>query len=424
MPVDTHEPIPWRVQTALYATGFFSMSAFQIVNVLLPLWVITLKPSALLVGLILGARHLFPMLLAIHGGALMDKLGTRRVMLVSGMFGIVVALLFPAMPWVWAVVLLQVIGGLADTFGWMGSQTLVGQLMKGDASAAGTLTFASRLGILVAPPLAGAAWDVFGPWCAFAMLSAWSAGLLLSVWSLPELPQLRRPAGQPVRGSDILPSRADYVAAFKLLAMPAVLLAILATMLRHGGFGIQGSFYVVYLESMDFTGSAIGLLISVAGLAGCGGALLAGPLSRRVEPVSLMLCAVGVSILMLSATPVLGSYVVLAVAAGLFGCGIGISQPLEMSLMGKAAGLESQGKAIGLRMTATRMASFVLPILMGALVETVGLVDSFLTIGLGVVVLLFLARLYARATLGPFGLMIPALQRSGNDTEEPTAADR
>jgi MFS family permease len=204
---------------------------------------------------------------------------------------------------------------------------------------------------------------------------------------------------QVFRAADVLPKTADYIAAFKLLSIPAIPLAILATALRHGGFGIQGSFYVVYLEGINISGTSIGMLVSVAGLAGCGGALLAGRLSSYVEPVWLMLSAVGVSILMLAATPLLGSYSLLVVAACLFGGGVGISQPLEISLMGKAAGSQSQGKAIGLRMTATRMASFLLPIIMGAIVEVVGLEISFFFVGAGVVLLLALARLYAKATL-------------------------
>ena len=73
--------VPWRTQLPVYGTALFSNSIPDLVLVVMQLWLIRLDTSLFLIGLVFGARYLGPLLLAIHGGALMDRLGTRRVMI-------------------------------------------------------------------------------------------------------------------------------------------------------------------------------------------------------------------------------------------------------------------------------------------------------------------------------------------------------
>lgn len=59
----------------------------------------------------------------------------------------------------------------------------------------------------------------------------------------------------------------------------------------------------------------------------------------------------------------------------------GVHQPLVITLMLRTAGRGSEGKAIGLRATANRVASIVAPVLMGAIAEIVGIELSFYILG-------------------------------------------
>lgn len=83
------DKISWRIQGAVYASGLFNHSMHQIVTVLMPLWAVTLDPRPFMIGLVIGSRFLLPILFSIHGGAMMDRLGTRRVMLGAGIIGAV-----------------------------------------------------------------------------------------------------------------------------------------------------------------------------------------------------------------------------------------------------------------------------------------------------------------------------------------------
>src|SRR5215813_4132479 len=94
----SEENVPWRIQGAVYGIGLFSTSIFHIGAVIVPLYAATMTSSPLMFGLVFSAAHILPLFLSIHAGALMDRLGARRVMLVCTAIGAIVPLLYPAFP--------------------------------------------------------------------------------------------------------------------------------------------------------------------------------------------------------------------------------------------------------------------------------------------------------------------------------------
>ncbi len=411
--------VPWRLQGAVYAIGTFANSTNNVVSVILPLWALALGASPLMIGIILGARHLLTLLLSIHGGALMDRIGTRRILVVSGVAAVLSPLAFPLMPWIWAAILLQMLGGLASNYGWIGAQAQIGQVMRGSPTHAGRLSFCLRIGQVAAPPLAGFAWDIAGPWGGFGVLALWGGGLLLASMALPEDGRSARSGtgkktgaeadktaedrksaasgggsgakGPRLRLVDLLPRPGDYIEAFRMLAVPAILLVVMVTVLRMGGNGMKGSFYVVYLEQIGYTGTLIGVLVGAAGLLGFAGSLSVGPLLRLMSGYWLLVATVTASIVLVSITPLIGSvFSLLLIASALRGGTMGLSQPLMISILAKAAGEGRQGKGVALRTTANRLASLVVPIVMGLVMEMVGIEASFYIVG-GILVLGMLA---------------------------------
>ena len=79
------EQIPWRVQAAVYASGALNHSMGMMVAVIMPLWLLNMEISEFMIGVAIGARHFLPLCFSIHGGALMDRFGTRRIMLWFGL---------------------------------------------------------------------------------------------------------------------------------------------------------------------------------------------------------------------------------------------------------------------------------------------------------------------------------------------------
>ena len=386
--------IPLRTQLAVYGSGMFANSMSNISGLIVPLWVSSFGASATLVGLVFGARHILPLLLSIHGGALMDRLGTRRVMLIFAVVNAAVPLLFPALPYIWAAIFLQTLAGLATSMGWMGAQTLIGQIMKGSAVHAGRLSLALRLGHLVGPPMIGFTWDTGGAWAAFIVMSVWGSFGFLSALALPSN---SNPTSQhnKITVSTLMPRLSDYLAAFRMLAISAVLFVAVITMMRNAGNVVQTGFYVVYLDEVfGLSGTLIGVLTSAAAIVGGIGSLSVGRLLRFCSAHWLLMATVTGSVIFICITPLLGTFVFLLIASALRGASLGISQPLMISILAKASGSKVQGTSVGLRNTANRLTGFVIPLLMGVLIDFVGLANGFYAIGIIVIGLLILTGIW------------------------------
>ncbi|MBO39200.1 MAG: hypothetical protein CMM75_08520 [Rhodospirillaceae bacterium] len=386
--------IPLRTQLAVYGSGMFANSMSNISGLIVPLWVSSFGASATLFGLVFGARHILPLLLSIHGGALMDRLGTRRVMLIFAVVNAAVPLLFPALPYIWAAIFLQTLAGLATSMGWMGAQTLIGQIMKGSAVHAGRLSLALRLGHLLGPPMIGFTWDTGGAWAAFIAMSIWGSFGFLSALALPgntnETSQHSK-----ITVSMLMPRLSDYLAAFRMLAISAVLFVAVITMMRNAGNVVQTGFYVVYLDEVfGLSGTLIGFLTSAAAIVGGIGSLSVGHLLRFCSAHWLLMATVTGSVIFICITPLLGTFVFLLIASALRGASLGISQPLMISILAKASGSKVQGTSVGLRNTANRLTGFIIPLLMGVLIDFVGLANGFYAIGIIVVGLLILTGLW------------------------------
>lgn len=370
-----------RVQAPVYAAGLFSNSMSDVAAIVLPLWLVGLGMSPAAIGIMIGAKHILPFLLAIHGGALMDKLGARRLMVGCALMSAVVALAFPLTSWMPIIFMLQMLNGLGSTIGFLGAQTAFAQILKGSHKLAGRFAFCMRMGGLVGPPLAGAVFDTQGVWGAFMFLSVWAVFMAIAAYLMPQ-PVLEN-KGPPAKFAalDMLPKWSDYASSFRLATIPAVGIMLIITVIRISSSAVQDSFYPLYLNQIGFSATQIGLLVTISAAVAAGGALCVAPAIRYIQPLWLLLLATVGAIIFVAITPLLHSFEALAVTAGLRGFCMGISQPLILSILVHAAGPGSQGRTIALRTTANRAAAGLMPMGMGLIAAGMGLASSFFVVG-------------------------------------------
>ena len=86
-------------------------------SVIVPLYGVAVGLNAAQIGLIVAARSVLPALLSIHGGILMDQLGTRRVLQWVAAASLALPLLYPLSGWFAVLVALQLLLGLASGLG-------------------------------------------------------------------------------------------------------------------------------------------------------------------------------------------------------------------------------------------------------------------------------------------------------------------
>ena len=408
---DTSAPeIPWQTQAAIYGAGLFSFTMVLISSLIVTLLAVQLTKSEFLIGLIVGSRYFLTLALSIHGGALMDRLGTRRVMIAFALVAAVAPLLFPLallLPFgaaIILIILLQMLAGVSDAMVWVGAQALSGHIMKGHRLYVGRMTAIVRLGAFFGPIIFGYIWDQTGVTTTFVLMALWSA---LGFWCVLKIPPTSQeeiiPKNAKLNLSDIIPRMNDYITAFRLIAIPAVALILLVTMVRIGATGIQSSFYVVFLRDIEISAAMIGVLIGIAQLLASVGSLSASSIARMIHPHWLVIYAVFMTVITIAITPVLVfgapmwlTLLLLATIIGVRGLCLGISQPMEISILGQAVATTEQGVGAGLRTTVNRLASSVVPPLMGAVAEFVGIRNSFFIMGALLLIILGFAALFVK----------------------------
>jgi len=384
----------WRLQLPIYASGFFNGNVYFLTGILIPLWaVIVVGPDeAFLIGLIVASRQILPVLLAIHGGALMDRFGARRVMPIFGGAGIVAMALFPFFPHAAAMMVLQSVSGLCESLSWVGSQTLVGTALKGHPTYTGRLSFALRLGGFTGPWLCGIAWHQFGPTVGFFSIATWIAAGWLAGWCVPLKGEPRDPRTGVFRMGELLPRWSDYVATFRLMGIASVALVIAVTIMRQTGSGIQLSFYPVWLDRLGINAADIGFMVGCSHVLSASTSLSVGAASRWIKERWLLVLTIALSIATIAITPALGAdfielpgigkihYILFGVIC-LRGLAQGFNMPLMMSIGMQAVSAHEQGKLVALRITVNRLTSAVIPLVMGAIAQLFSLEASFYAIG-------------------------------------------
>ena len=163
--------MPLRIQCAVYGVGLFATTIHFMMMVAVPLWVHDMTLTPFMLGIALGCRPVLSLFLSIPAGNLMDRIGARQVVLVMAALALVTPICYPLLPFIWTLIILQLLSGMADSIGWLGAQTLVGTELKGRTTYAGRLSAIIRVGHIVLPPVTGAAWDNWGPWAAFGLIS-------------------------------------------------------------------------------------------------------------------------------------------------------------------------------------------------------------------------------------------------------------
>ncbi len=434
------EKIPLKTELAVYGVGTFSTTAHFMLMVIIPIWTIenmSIPPGALL-GFVLGCRPLLSLFLSIHAGTMMDRIGTRKVLLFFGILSLTTPFLYPALPFIGALIVIQLLSGLCDSIGWMGAQTLIGQVLKGRTSYAARLGAVIRVGHIGGPPIVGLAWDFAGPWVAFGLVGVCGLLFLVSVLMLPQTVTTPRTDGgdretdgharsetpKPCPGfriRDFIPHLADYIASFKLMAAPAVAITVLIGMMVHIGNNIQSTFFIVWLRDIvGIPATLIGILISISSAAAAAGSLWAVPLRRHFKPYWLLWLSVLIALIAISVTPLVGSAPVVAAVNGSLGWLVeltpliaayiafclmscvrsaanGVHQPLVITLMLRTVGPNDKGKAIGLRGTMNRVTSMIGPLTLGWLAGLIGLEYGFYVVGIiGTVLMMWIAWMMLR----------------------------
>jgi MFS family permease len=363
----------------VFATGFFSLSQIPMMTLIVPLWALDIGASAFWIGMAIALRALLAMAFSIQTGAIMDRLGARRVSIALGLTGAALVPLYPLVPSVGGILALQIIVGFLHLTCWIGAQALVGRMTKGAPEMMGRFSFLATLGNFLGPFLAGLAWQHLGPWGAFGMVSIWSLAFVATVAAVPRA--VDTGAAEKATLQDLVPRWAHYAAGFGMLKVPMIAYVIVVSAVLAGTYAMRHTFLAVYLESIDFRGGEIGFIVGSIALAGSVAGLAVGRLSRWMAPHWLVLIGTALATATFCLAPLFSGFWSLWAIACATGVCSGTAFPMILSVLTRSAGTEQQGISVGLRATMNRTASLTVPIAMGAIVGATSLATGFFIMG-------------------------------------------
>lgn len=344
----------------LIALSILNHVAFSGLRVSLTLSAVHLHAPTWQVGGVLSLLSLLPMLLAIPGGRWIDRIGARAPM-VAGTALIVAGLLGP-LAWlsVESLAASAVLVGIGFLPFHLGIQKLISELGTPDDRRHNLSLMAIGFSVsaFLGPTSAGFLIDGLGHRAAFGCLALLPLGALLWLRHLRE----RIPAG-----SLVAPDATQTMHVRDLLASPELRRLYLVVALISSAWDVHQFLVPLYGARIGLSASGIGLIL--------GAFAVATLVVRMVVPLFLMdvsewtaiLAAMAVAGVVYAVYPAFSTLESLIALSFVLGLGLGVSQPMTLSIMARSAPASRLGEATGLRLTLVNGTQTVLPSAFGAL---------------------------------------------------------
>lgn len=362
------------IMVCIGLTSVFVSQTMLLITV--PLRALELGASPSLVGIILSAPYLLPLVFAIPLGGIVSRVGPQKMFFIGATGMILGPLLSLVAPTFLGLLATQVTIGLTHVVMVIAAQSVVAGLGRGRTLERyfGWYTMCLSGGQLVGPLLAGYLIDTISMDGVFVVISTVPAiGLVSSCFFV----------GNARSGHTTPRSLLGYRAQASLLRENVgVQMSLAVTTAVLFALGAHAAFLPVYLEELTFSATLIGVLVSLRALA----AMLIRPIMPQIIQVlggraRTMIASVAAVAMGLMWTGMTGSVLALAVLAIMVGLGSGISQPLSMVILAEHVHPDQRSSALGMRLMGNRGAQVLAPLLLGIIAELVGFTLTFLFTG-------------------------------------------
>lgn len=342
---------------------------------------ITLGTGPFLAGVAVAAQSFPGLFLAVHSGALVDRFGARRSLIVSAAALVVGGLLLAGigtLPALFAAMLISGVGTLGIAVSAQGLATSPTREGGPDTRRVASFGAALIAGQLVGPTIGGVLADATGYRTSF-----WSIcvlGLALMAFTL----SMGRRIAEPVRDEAAAtaeeagePRAGAFGKAGRLFRNRALAATIALSFVGVMLLNVRLAFLPLYLDQIGWSSSAIGVLLSGASAAALV-ARLGFPAVERAVPLHVLLrvtliVAAGTLALAVMTTNV----VVIGAATVASGILLGAVNPSTLTMLARLVADTQRGLAIGLRVGANRAAQAAGPFAIGALSATAGIRVAF-----------------------------------------------
>jgi MFS family permease len=380
-----HIPANRAPARALLGANTISLVGSALTMIALPWFVLQTTGSAAMTGLA-GFFIALPAFVAgIFGGALVDRLGYKRVSIATDLVSGVGIALIPLLHHTiglafWQLLALVFFGSLLSIPGLTARRAMLPEL----AALAGmrlervngSFEAAQHLALLLGPPLAGLLIVWLGATTVLWLDAAsFAASALIVALGIPTVMDGKRPAG---------PSRyaADLAAGLRFLRGDRLLLALAISLAISNFFGntLLAVLLPVYVKTMLGSATALGLLASAFGAGALAGAAIYGAIGHRLPRRAIWLAGFLISPLVFWMLTVQISLPLLMTVAALDGIISGPINPLLVTIRHERIPIELRGRIFS---TFSAIAQAVVPLgilLAGMSIDGIGLRPTIIAI--------------------------------------------
>lgn len=352
-------------------------------KVVVSLLALELGASQFVIGILAGLYALLPLILGVYSGRLADTIGMRVPMLFGAVLGAIAMLCGFAWQQLAALFATATLMGAAFVFYNVSIQNLTGSYGRPQNRARNfsMLTIGYSLSSLAGPLIAGFSIDYAGHARAFLIFA------LLTFFPIVVLtvhPALTRVSTQK--------SEKHERRALDLLRDPPLRRLVIMSGLMVAAYELYGFYLPVFGHSVGLSASTIGVILGTYAVATFLSRFFLPLLLRRMQPgqvlFSFMLLAACGFLLM----PFLRDVYLLMLLSFVVGIGMGVGQPLSMTLSYEHSPAGRTGEVTGLRLTFNNMSRIVVPLVAGALGATFGAAPVFWMNALNLAAVSWLAR--------------------------------
>ncbi len=340
-------------------------------RIAMSLYALELGANQFTIGVLVALYAIFPMLLAIYVGKLVDRFGTL-LPVILGVIGMTIALvlppLIPGIPVLYASITLL---GLAHLLFMIPIEACIGGIGGPDRSAANyaLLSMGWSVANFFGPVIAGFSIDNIGHREAFWVLASFSVIPILILAFKPEL----LPKASPRTKKD------QHGSVLELLRIPPLRTFIIIGATINSGQNLFQFYFPIYGHSLGLSASAIGSIIGVVAAAAFVVRGLIPFLMKSMTEATILTYAIFIAAFSFALLPFVSNPYALGAIAFVLGLGVGCGNPLSMSMVYVLSPPGRTAESLGILRGTYNLAQLVVPIAFGSVGTAFGYAVVFLS---------------------------------------------
>jgi MFS family permease len=359
---------------AIYLIALMSTlcnTAFGGSRVVMSLLAIDLGADPFGIGVLASLYALFPMLLAIYAGKVIDRVGARGPMF-AGTLMIALCLLLPAgFPRLLVLYSAAPLLGLGFMLFFVAVQGITGAVGREQDRARnyGVLSVGFSISGFLGPLIAGFSIDHLGHQRALLILAGCALLPLLPLWLKPKMIPRATPAAEEKTGQSVR----------DLLRIPVLRRTFIVSGFISAAWDLYSFYMPVYGHQAGLSASAIGMILATFAAATFTIRMFLSAMVRQGAEMRILNQALYVASAAFFLFPFFQNPWALAAISFLLGLGIGTGQPLSMTLIYNLAPKDRTSEAAGVRVTVNHFTHVTIPLAFGALGSAFGVAPVFVT---------------------------------------------